>query len=223
MQQAKRLNVSDTLAYLDNVKVQFHDSPDVYNSFLDIMKDFRSQYMDTLTLVERVSALFRGHPTLIEDFNIFLPERYQIECPTSSGNSDIVMVTTPLGTITYAIPSGSHSEREFVDKTHDSGLHSTQEDSHHPEASSEGSISRSPGEDQRQHDNSPPSLLSTMQINLEDLSINRAPQSGDLHASKDEVQLASEGPGTVPDDSETSDESESGSDNSETVPGDAES
>ena len=33
----------DALTYLDQVKVQFHDQPDVYNKFLDIMKDFKSQ------------------------------------------------------------------------------------------------------------------------------------------------------------------------------------
>lgn len=36
------LNVTDALGYLDAVKVQFHDQPDVYNHFLDIMKDFKS-------------------------------------------------------------------------------------------------------------------------------------------------------------------------------------
>lgn len=37
------LNVTDALSYLDAVKVQFVDQPAVYNSFLDIMKDFKSQ------------------------------------------------------------------------------------------------------------------------------------------------------------------------------------
>lgn len=33
----------DALSYLDQVKVRFHEQPDVYNRFLDIMKDFKSQ------------------------------------------------------------------------------------------------------------------------------------------------------------------------------------
>ena len=33
----------DALSYLDQVKVRFVDHPDVYNRFLDIMKDFKSQ------------------------------------------------------------------------------------------------------------------------------------------------------------------------------------
>ncbi len=37
------LNVSDALSYLDSVKLQFAEQPEVYNKFLDIMKDFKSQ------------------------------------------------------------------------------------------------------------------------------------------------------------------------------------
>jgi paired amphipathic helix protein Sin3a len=39
----RALNVTDALSYLDAVKVQFHEKPEVYNRFLDIMKDFKSQ------------------------------------------------------------------------------------------------------------------------------------------------------------------------------------
>ena len=37
------LNVSDALGYLDAVKNKFQNNPDVYNNFLEIMKDFKSQ------------------------------------------------------------------------------------------------------------------------------------------------------------------------------------
>lgn len=37
------LFIQDALSYLDQVKVRFVDQPDVYNRFLDIMKDFKSQ------------------------------------------------------------------------------------------------------------------------------------------------------------------------------------
>lgn len=37
------LFTQDALSYLDQVKVRFADQPDVYNRFLDIMKDFKSQ------------------------------------------------------------------------------------------------------------------------------------------------------------------------------------
>lgn len=41
--QNRQLNVKDALTYLDQVKIQFSDRPEVYNRFLDIMKDFKSQ------------------------------------------------------------------------------------------------------------------------------------------------------------------------------------
>ena len=36
-------DMQDALSYLDQVKVQFAGEPQVYNQFLDIMKDFKSQ------------------------------------------------------------------------------------------------------------------------------------------------------------------------------------
>jgi len=42
-QHARQLNVKDALSYLDQVKMQFSQEPEVYNQFLDIMKDFKSQ------------------------------------------------------------------------------------------------------------------------------------------------------------------------------------
>lgn len=33
--------LNDALAYLDRVKAEFHDQPDVYNKFLQIMRDFK--------------------------------------------------------------------------------------------------------------------------------------------------------------------------------------
>lgn len=40
--QGQQPILNDALSYLDQVKVQFVDTPDVYNKFLDIMKDFKS-------------------------------------------------------------------------------------------------------------------------------------------------------------------------------------
>ena len=43
LEVGRPLNVTDALTYLDDVKNQFQGNPDVYNQFLDIMKDFKSQ------------------------------------------------------------------------------------------------------------------------------------------------------------------------------------
>ncbi|EIE76470.1 hypothetical protein RO3G_01174 [Rhizopus delemar RA 99-880] len=92
------LNVRDALTYLDQVKIRFSDKPDVYNQFLDIMKDFKSQAIDTPGVIDRVSTLFKGHPTLISGFNTFLPPGYRIEC--SAREPDLITVTTPSGVTT---------------------------------------------------------------------------------------------------------------------------
>ncbi|KAN0061779.1 hypothetical protein ACQY0O_005772 [Thecaphora frezii] len=99
------LNVKDALSYLDQVKVQFAEHPDVYNRFLDIMKDFKSQSIDTPGVIERVSTLFRGHPSLIQGFNTFLPPGYRIECSLDPSESNLITVTTPTGTTTQT-PGG---------------------------------------------------------------------------------------------------------------------
>ncbi|KAL4073700.1 hypothetical protein J3A83DRAFT_4090896 [Scleroderma citrinum] len=93
------LNVADALSYLDAVKIQFHDQPEVYNHFLDIMKDFKSQLIDTPGVIRRVSQLFSGHPALIQGFNTFLPAGYRIECSSDPQQSTFITVTTPSGTV----------------------------------------------------------------------------------------------------------------------------
>ncbi|TIC00298.1 hypothetical protein E3Q18_01173 [Wallemia mellicola] len=97
------LNVRDALSYLDQVKLRFQDSPEVYNHFLDTMKDFKSQSIDTPGVIDRVSSLFRGHPALIQGFNTFLPPGYRIECSDLSGTNPTggtITVTTPMGVTT---------------------------------------------------------------------------------------------------------------------------
>ncbi|KAM9375855.1 LOW QUALITY PROTEIN: SIN3 transcription regulator family member Aa [Pholidichthys leucotaenia] len=100
-QQFQRLKVEDALSYLDQVKLQFGNQPQVYNDFLDIMKEFKSQSIDTPGVISRVSQLFKGHPELIMGFNTFLPPGYKIEVQTN----DLVNVTTP-GQIHHITPHG---------------------------------------------------------------------------------------------------------------------
>ncbi|GAA6061549.1 hypothetical protein JCM10212_001081, partial [Sporobolomyces blumeae] len=80
-----------------------------YDQFLTIMKDFKTQNIDTPGVIDRVSTLFRGHPSLIQGFNTFLPPGYRIECHVSPnadgstggpGSSNVITVTTPMGVTT---------------------------------------------------------------------------------------------------------------------------
>ncbi|KAK4519608.1 uncharacterized protein ATC70_009845 [Mucor velutinosus] len=97
-EEYRPLNVKDALTYLDTVKAKFSSQNDVYNQFLDIMKDFKSQMIDTPGVIERVSTLFRGHPALISGFNTFLPPGYRIECSIDDQERNVIKVTTPTGT-----------------------------------------------------------------------------------------------------------------------------
>eukprot|EP00635_Sarcinochrysidales_sp_CCMP3193_P004794 CAMPEP_0118891748 /NCGR_PEP_ID=MMETSP1166-20130328/1635_1 /TAXON_ID=1104430 /ORGANISM="Chrysoreinhardia sp, Strain CCMP3193" /LENGTH=886 /DNA_ID=CAMNT_0006830423 /DNA_START=90 /DNA_END=2747 /DNA_ORIENTATION=- len=77
----RELKVEDALLYLDQVKAEFGDRPEIYNEFLEIMKSFKSQEIDTPGVIHRVSTLFKGYGKLIYGFNTFLPEGYKIDVP----------------------------------------------------------------------------------------------------------------------------------------------
>merc|ERR1740117_141468 len=66
------------LNYLEEVKRKFKHDEKVYNSFLDIMKDFQSRRIKTEGVIDRVSQLFKGDRALILGFNTFLPDGYKI-------------------------------------------------------------------------------------------------------------------------------------------------
>lgn len=60
--------MEDALSYLDQVKLQFGSQPQVYNDFLDIMKEFKSQRYTEWLLVYAgfYFPSFDGHPTVNE-------------------------------------------------------------------------------------------------------------------------------------------------------------
>ena len=90
----RELKVEDALLYLDQVKMEFGDRPRIYNEFLEIMKNFKAQEIDTPGVIARVSSLFRGYNNLILGFNTFLPDGFKIELKDLIG-SDGVDVPTP--------------------------------------------------------------------------------------------------------------------------------
>lgn len=101
----QRLKVEDALSYLDLVKYKFGSKPQVYNDFLDIMKEFKSQSIDTPGVIERVSSLFKGFPELIVGFNTFLPPGYKIEVQRSEQGGYAFSVSVSVPNPTGAISS----------------------------------------------------------------------------------------------------------------------
>ncbi|CAL1413731.1 unnamed protein product [Linum trigynum] len=78
---AQKLTTNDALAYLKAVKEIFQDKRDKYDDFLEVMKDFKAQRIDTAGVIGRVKDLFKGHRDLILGFNTFLPKGYEITLP----------------------------------------------------------------------------------------------------------------------------------------------
>ncbi|XP_043231433.1 paired amphipathic helix protein Sin3b-like isoform X2 [Amphibalanus amphitrite] len=101
-----RLKVEDALSYLDQVKSKFQNNPEVYNDFLDIMKEFKAQNIDTPGVITRVSSLFRGHPALIVGFNTFLPPGYKIEVQSSNNYLHVSMTAPGQVTTVVHTPTG---------------------------------------------------------------------------------------------------------------------
>ena len=98
----RELKVEDALLYLDQVKVEFGDQPHIYNEFLDIMKTFKTQQIDTPGVIQRVSNLFRGNRRLVLGFNTFLPEGYKIELPEGDGPA-VAVYRAPGSNVTHIL------------------------------------------------------------------------------------------------------------------------
>lgn len=58
--------------------------------------------IDTPGVIERVSMLFHGNPTLIQGFNTFLPLGYRIDISKDPSDPNMITVTTPMGTTTQS-------------------------------------------------------------------------------------------------------------------------
>ncbi|OEU14752.1 hypothetical protein FRACYDRAFT_157073, partial [Fragilariopsis cylindrus CCMP1102] len=109
------LRVEDALLYLDQVKVEFGDRPHIYNEFLDIMKTFKTQQIDTPGVIRRVSNLFQGNRRLVLGFNTFLPEGYRIELPDGDGPPQPPGVGQPLE-FDHAINYVTTIKKRFADE-----------------------------------------------------------------------------------------------------------
>ncbi|XP_068642200.1 paired amphipathic helix protein Sin3-like 4 isoform X1 [Aristolochia californica] len=77
-ESAQKLTTNDALQYLKQVKDMFQDKREKYDEFLEVMKDFKAQRIDTAGVISRVKELFQGHRELILGFNTFLPKGYAI-------------------------------------------------------------------------------------------------------------------------------------------------
>lgn len=105
----RELRVEDALLYLDQVKLEFGDRPHIYNEFLDIMKTFKTQQIDTPGVIRRVSNLFQGNKRLVLGFNTFLPEGYQIELPADGDGPPVAVYRDPHSNKLHRLDGTEHN------------------------------------------------------------------------------------------------------------------
>jgi paired amphipathic helix protein Sin3a len=79
-----RMKHEDAMEFLERVRDIFSDRPFIYNSFLAVMKEFKDQTITTDGVINRVKLLFKGHPDLLQGFNLFLPPAYRIRVDAES-------------------------------------------------------------------------------------------------------------------------------------------
>ena len=105
--------LEEAMIYMDVVKMEYHDRPDIYREFLDIMKIFKSHAIDTPGVIMRIASLFHGNHRLVLGFNTFLPEGYSIELPQDGseflvyrepGRSGVTQIRTVPQPTQYAAP-----------------------------------------------------------------------------------------------------------------------
>ncbi|KAJ0237597.1 Paired amphipathic helix protein Sin3-like 6 [Hirschfeldia incana] len=72
------LTTSDALHYLKTVRTIFHDNVGKYETFLEVMRDFKAHRLDTAGVIARIKDLFRGYDDLLLGFNTFLPKDHLI-------------------------------------------------------------------------------------------------------------------------------------------------
>jgi paired amphipathic helix protein Sin3a len=68
----------EALSYLRELKDRLKDKKHTYDEFLEIMKEFKAQRIDTEGVIRRVKTIFAGHKDLILGFNQFLPKGHEI-------------------------------------------------------------------------------------------------------------------------------------------------
>jgi paired amphipathic helix protein Sin3a len=86
----QKLTTNDALVYLKNVKDKFQDKREKYEEFLEVMRDFKSERIDTNGVIIRVKTLFNGYPELILGFNAFLPKGHAIKLQEEKKPVDFV-------------------------------------------------------------------------------------------------------------------------------------
>ncbi|KAI0524065.1 hypothetical protein KFK09_003429 [Dendrobium nobile] len=111
----QKLTTSDALAYLKCVKYLFKDNKEKYNEFLQVMRDFKSQRINTYEVIMKVQELFKGHSDLILGFSKFLPNGYEIKVPEEKKPAEFHEAFTFVSKIKSRFENDQLTYRSFLD------------------------------------------------------------------------------------------------------------
>ncbi|KRH92685.1 Histone deacetylase complex, SIN3 component, partial [Pseudoloma neurophilia] len=73
------INLSDAMSFLETVKNNYANELSVYDSFLEVMRDYKHGKLDAAGVVRAATSLFKNKPELLEGFNDFLPAEYKVD------------------------------------------------------------------------------------------------------------------------------------------------
>ncbi|GJN37712.1 hypothetical protein PR202_gb26693 [Eleusine coracana subsp. coracana] len=111
----QKLTTNDALVYLKAVKDKFQDKREKYEEFLEVMRDFKSERIDTNGVIIRVKTLFNGYPELILGFNAFLPKGYAIKLQEEKKPVDFVEAINFVNKIKNRFQHDEHVYKAFLD------------------------------------------------------------------------------------------------------------
>uniref|UniRef100_A0A0E0BVX5 Histone deacetylase interacting domain-containing protein n=1 Tax=Oryza meridionalis TaxID=40149 RepID=A0A0E0BVX5_9ORYZ len=111
----QKLTTNDALVYLKAVKDKFQDKREKYEEFLEVMRDFKSERIDTNGVIIRVKTLFNGYPELILGFNTFLPKGYAIKLQEEKKPVDFVEAINFVNKIKNRFQHDEHVYKAFLD------------------------------------------------------------------------------------------------------------
>nr|CAD1838271.1 unnamed protein product [Ananas comosus var. bracteatus] len=112
---SNKLTTDDALNYLKAVKDIFQDRREKYDEFLEVMKDFKSQRIDTNGVIMRVKELFKGHKNLILGFNTFLPKGYEIKLHEEKKPVEFEEAINFVNKIKNRFANDDHVYKSFLD------------------------------------------------------------------------------------------------------------
>jgi len=96
------LNRIEALSFVDHIRLQFENEPTRYDDFITTMKAYKKLRINDLETVIRICELFVGYPTLIKEFNTFLPNGYRLQpSDPTEGDEAYITLNTPDGVTVY--------------------------------------------------------------------------------------------------------------------------